>query len=73
VDEKDKPITDAENFPKTEEAEAAKFTRLMVGVEQVAYLDGCADGYRKATQDFMMWGLAFFALSMLVSALYPKR
>jgi hypothetical protein len=47
----EKPITDKENFPPEDSVKAS-----MV-LPSIAYSDGCADGYRKAMIDIMVFSL----------------
>jgi hypothetical protein len=59
----EKPITDKENFPPSESKGA---TRLVV---EMAYVDGLADGYRKAVTDFLLWSMAFMIVVVLARSI----
>ena len=64
--EDEKPITDKENFPPTESKGAG---RLVVDMTQMAYVDGLADGYRKAVTDFLLWSMAFMIVAILARSI----
>lgn len=51
MDEKERPITDKDNFPKAESPDVYPV------LASIAYADGCADGYRKAMLDIMIFSL----------------
>ena len=63
--EDEKPITDKENFPP--ENKGAE--RLVVDMSQIAYVDGIADGYRKAVTDFLLWSMAFMIVAILARSI----
>lgn len=62
----EKPITDKENFPPSENKRAE---RLVVDMSQIAYVDGIADGYRKAVTDFLLWSMAFMIVAILARSI----
>lgn len=62
MEEKEKPITDRENFPE----ETVKASMVL---PSIAYSDGCADGYRKAMIDIMIWSLALILCLKLLPSL----
>jgi|HubBroStandDraft_5_1064220.scaffolds.fasta_scaffold02065_15 hypothetical protein len=62
MEERD-PIIDEKNFPS--EKRQPKIT-LIDATPQIAYADGCADGYRKAIVDIMLWSLAIVVMGALV-------
>lgn len=65
MDEKERPITDKENFPK----DSADVSMVL---PSIAYADGCADGYRKAMLDIMLWSLALLVVSMIVGQIQTR-
>jgi hypothetical protein len=62
--ENDKPITDKENFPPKESTIEASMV-----LPSIAYSDGCADGYRKAMLDIMMFALLMILCLKLLPSL----
>lgn len=64
--DEEKPITDKENFPADEKSTRILDLRPM---QEIAYLDGVSDGYRKAVHDFLLWSLAFFVVAVLARSL----
>lgn len=64
-DEKEKPITDNENFP-SESAQKPPIVPIVIDMASIAYYDGLAEGYRKAARDFMMFALLFSIATILL-------
>ena len=62
MDEKEKPITDKENFPQ----ESVQKPPIVIDMASIAYYDGLAEGYRKAARDFMMFALLFSIATLFV-------
>lgn len=60
--EKDKPITDKENFP----SESAQKPPIVIDTASIAYYDGLAEGYRKAVRDFLAFFILFSVIGLLL-------
>jgi hypothetical protein len=66
----EKPITDKENFPHNGGQSDEKPPVIVIDASsQLAYFDGCADGYRKAVTDFLCFFLGFMAISLIVRSI----
>jgi hypothetical protein len=64
----EKPITDKDNFP-TEKVETIVLNPML----QMAYSDGCADGYRKAITDLIVWSIVGFIVTSIIARLYATN
>lgn len=62
MNDKEKPITDKENFPP----ESALKPPIVLDMASIAYYDGLAEGYRKAARDFMLFALLFSIATIFV-------
>ena len=62
MDEKEKPITDKENFPP----ESAQKPPIIIDMASIAYYDGLAEGYRKAVRDFLMFFILFSVIGLVL-------
>ena len=62
MDEKEKPITDKENFPP----ESAQKPPIVIDMASIAYYDGLAEGYRKAVRDFLMFFILFSVIGLVL-------
>jgi hypothetical protein len=65
MNDKEKPITDKDNFPAT--PEPASVPIVVVPIADLAYLDGRMDGYRKAMLDIMIWSVLLLIASAIVA------
>jgi hypothetical protein len=67
----EKPITDKDNFPKPPDGEEMRtmFVPASALLPGAAYNEGCADGYRKAMLDIMIWSMALILCLKLLPSL----
>ena len=63
MDEKEKPITDKENFPSDSQPQKPP---IVIDMASIAYYDGLTEGYRKAVRDFLMFFVLLSVIGLLL-------